>query len=51
MCAIGLSAVPAAATYRASGFVPWHMAEYSSGGGMSVAGQSRRAAADEGFGL
>ena len=29
----------------------WHMAEYSSGGGMSVAGQSRRASVDEGFGF
>jgi hypothetical protein len=27
MCAIGLSAVPAAATYRASGFVLWHYPE------------------------
>ena len=33
----------AAATYRASGFVPWHMAEQNSWGGLSAAGGSGRA--------
>jgi hypothetical protein len=41
MCAIGLSAVPAAATYRASGFVLWHIAGQSLRGGLSAAGESR----------